>query len=259
MLLLAKMYTREKYFTVNKSINRFGVIRNLNIMKAFVFLIGMSAVFTKELYAQCSKPGLKIQSEACNAPKDLEVKSFSCSEIKVSWTGNKEQTYIVKANSNDQVSGNVIELKTSQPICDDNGNCTATIKVNEGSDVSWSVQSFCTIKQANLYSAEINGTNADIPFCKKIIDSVKTVFLVYPNPAPGYLIVDYLNVGNGSNIQLQIFDVAGKMVFKRAETLLSGINRYNLDLHNLPSGTYTIELFNGKLLHQNKFVLVRKQ
>lgn len=146
----------------------------------YLFILSCAAI------CQCTKPGLKIQSQACDSPQNLIANAITCSSVKVNWLGNKEQSYIIKAFCTEPATGKQAEAKTSKIFCDDNGNCAATVFVTEGSILSWSVQSICTMENAIMYSSEINGKNTFAPLCPKVLPKTTTrstsQIIAYPSP-----------------------------------------------------------------------------
>ena len=83
------------------------------------------------------------------------------------------------------------------------------------------------------------------------------MILVYPNPSTGYLTVECLNKTSG-NVKFEVFDMAGKMVFKKFENgLLNSAGSYQLDLHNLISGSYILEVRHVTDVNRVKFILFK--
>jgi subtilisin family serine protease len=73
-------------------------------------------------------------------------------------------------------------------------------------------------------------------------------YKIYPNPVEDHrLFVELVGTGSISHdIDIQIFDVNGSMVFShRAKKIKSG-SRFELDLKNLTSGIYILHLYSGK-------------
>ncbi len=223
----------------------------VNLLLAAIGLVAGNGVF-----AQCPKSGLMIQSKDCEVPKALVVTASMCKEMKVKWAGNKGQAYVVNATY--QSSDNLVNAKVSE-VANDNGNCTATITVVEGANVSWNVQSVCNIKGAKVYSTPVAGTETFITVCnaERRTEPVKG-FAVYPNPSKGLLTIDYS--GNAEkNIVLNVYDMSGKKVFTQNQASLSGNNnQYKLNLRELAPGAYTLEMVNGGESKQAKFVVVRE-
>lgn len=96
------------------------------------FLITIALVaLANTVLSQCPKNGLKIQSANCEDPKNLSVNTVSCSSLEVKWRGNKAQTYIVKASAVNADQENATAIKASKAVCDNSGNCVASLEVTE--------------------------------------------------------------------------------------------------------------------------------
>ncbi len=210
------------------------------------------------VFAQCPESGLKIQSSECEDPRGLMVSSTSCKEMKIKWVGIKDGQYAVTATLAENNERGVKTVRVYD-LANDNGNCTATITVEEAANVNWSVQSVCNIKGAKVYSAPVAGTETYIPVCKadRRTEPVKG-FAVYPNPTKGLLTVDYSG-NTEKNIVLNVYDMSGKKVFTQNQASLSGNNnQFKLNLRELVPGAYTLEMLNGGETKQTKFVVVRE-
>src|SRR5580765_7670717 len=108
-------------------------------MKTFLLLsIALIAVCSNVFSQQCPPAGLKIQTPLCDSPKNLKANA-TCEALQVRWKGNKDQTYIVKANYADPSTNEMFKAEVSDYSCDDNGNCSAIFRVKEGTKVNWSV------------------------------------------------------------------------------------------------------------------------
>lgn len=206
--------------------------------------------------AQCPESGLKIITNDCESPQRLAIKHTNCNEMNVTWTGNANQTYLVKATAANPSSNQIINLKVSQSTCDNNGKCTANIEVVEGVTINWSVQAICAVQGAEFYSDPVAGPEKYIPPCEK--KGGNTGLLINPNPSSGLLTVTYSGEIKVA-LQVTVYDASGKKVFAKREASLSGnTNQYELNLQALSSGTYLLETVNGSEKKQTKFVLVRQ-
>src|SRR5258705_3000825 len=133
-------------------------------MKPF-FLFMTFCLAGNTIFCQCTDPGLKIESQGCENPKSLAIRTITCSELSVRWSGTKNQTYIIQGVYTDASTLNQTKAKISQASCDNEGNCSATIYAKERSLVNWTVQAVCTIGNAIFYSAEIAGPEATAKSC----------------------------------------------------------------------------------------------
>lgn len=222
-------------------------------MKA-IFLIGFYiSIFYVGALAQCSNGGLKIQSDACEAPKNLKVNSIDCSQMTLSWSGIKDKIYTLKTSVADP-SKSEPEIKTLQVNTDRNGNCKAVIQVKEGMDINWTVQTICTVTQSNIYSAEVSGEQVHIPFCKDVIGAFSNMITVYPNPTRDYLTMEYSGAREGP-IKLQVLNMGGKIVLSKTLATMKKKSSYRLDISRMLPGTYLLKTFSEKDgSNQAKFV-----
>jgi hypothetical protein len=78
---------------------------------------------------------------------------------------------------------------------------------------------------------------------------------VRPNPVHTTTTVQ-INSGSVTRLQMQLYDVNGKLIRTHEQTLLQGANLVNLDLTNLPAGVYTLR---AKWGDQLKSVRINKQ
>jgi len=211
-----------------------------------------------QTFSQCPQPGLQIQSASCDSASNLLVTAISCSEIKVKWQGNQGQSYTVKATGIDAVTNTNYEANVSNHSCGSDGNCQATIAVKENSVVNWSVQSTCTQGGGTISGFVANGMQVTIPACPKpgeIVDSKK--LHAYPNPTIGDLTVDYSGMLSAYT-KISVFDMTGKKVYSVSANTITRTNTgFKLDLHQLISGNYLLQIVNGKEQSQVKFVLIR--
>jgi len=229
-------------------------------MKSIFLLYVELIALGSNIFCQCPPSGLKIQTPVCDSPANLQANAINCSKLDVKWIGNKDQTYIVEATYADPATNNIIKENGRNISCDDNGNCSATIAVKEGAEVNWTVQSICSIEGVTFYSYKVDGNETLIPYCQPVTGGERKgisneKIRVYPNPTAGLLMVDY-RAELAGNAECIIFDMSGKQVFRKSIGVLSKtVTRYTLDLHNLISGVYILELRNGQDISSARFVL----
>lgn len=232
----------------------------LKILYKSVLYCFLNTCIATAAFSQCPQSGLKIISKDCENPKGLAVASINCAEMKVKWLGNKNQSYVVKASAVSSADRETaIPVKGSEAVCDNSGNCTASLEVAEGTTVDWSVEALCTGQGVVTYSEAVDGPETYIPVCNKVRETnTATGLQAYPNPSTGILTVDYTGSIKGT-FHINIYDVNGKQVFTRSTTASSKTNnQYTLNLNTLTPGTYLLETTNGKDKRQIKFVLMSK-
>ncbi len=76
---------------------------------------------------------------------------------------------------------------------------------------------------------------------------------VFPNPANQYINVEYTNV-NYAEVQLFLMDINGKIVQNQILNDAAGEQRIQLDINDLSSGFYFIQLVAGDTVQTTKFV-----
>jgi hypothetical protein len=229
-------------------------------MKVY-YIISISLLFLcTNVYAQqCPPSGLRIQTPLCDTPKNLRITPLSCTAVKLNWQGNGEQQYIVEVAGTDAAGNLLFEEKSAKYTCD-GGNCTATIDVQEGARVNWSVQTICTISGALIYSPQIIGKEQIVPNCqlltKEIKDKPNELIKVQPNPSAGQITVAYLSTTTAP-ATIKVYDGTGKVVFTTSVQTMKGNNTYHLNLSTIAAGIYNLELYNGVMSSRVSLVIQR--
>jgi len=100
-----------------------------------------------------------------------------------------------------------------------------------------------------LKSSEEKEGNSD----KIFKDSLgKVEIKIYPNPTKGWLRVELLNLAEGANANLTIFDIQGKKLID-----IAVVNQSNqLDLSNLPAGSYYLVIKSNDL--QTNWTIIKE-
>lgn len=80
-------------------------------------------------------------------------------------------------------------------------------------------------------------------------------FGMFPNPAAQQLTLDIPVFEDDSNVQVSIFDVAGKATVQQQRTISKGDNRMTLDVSNLANGIYFVQVRNGEQMHTRKLTV----
>ncbi len=218
-------------------------------MQKFLFILWIALILVQRSYSQCPHSGLKVQSKSCNLPRGLTITSLSCTELKVSWNGSENQSYIVRAYSADDSTR---ELESSTPVCN-NTTCSSIIDVRPGSVVNWSVQGVCTSNGTILLSTPSVGTQVSIPLCSSANDMM---LILYPNPSKGVINISYSGkIGN--YLSFTVYDMNGKIVSENRNLTPKMSNFYTMDLQRLSVGTYSLEADNGLDKKRVKFVIAR--
>ncbi len=78
---------------------------------------------------------------------------------------------------------------------------------------------------------------------------------ISPNPSVGNIMLKY-NSPVAGKINIVIYDKASLAIAKKAQQAIKGDNIYHFNLNNI-SGTYYIEISNGKNSVRNSFIISR--
>ncbi len=95
---------------------------------------------------------------------------------------------------------------------------------------------------------------------KVVVNMVRnTALSLYPNPTNSDLTLTF-DLDNDSNIQVNVFNLDGKIVRSFAYDFVKGTNQQTLDLSDLPSGTYSLQLLKEgqEQLEMRRFVKLAK-
>jgi hypothetical protein len=79
-------------------------------------------------------------------------------------------------------------------------------------------------------------------------------FGMFPNPASNQLTVEVPMTAD-ADVQVSIFDLAGKASVQEHRTLSKGDNRMTLDVSKLANGVYFVQVRNGEASHTRKLVV----
>lgn len=92
-------------------------------------------------------------------------------------------------------------------------------------------------------------TTIEIP-----VDFEEAGFGMWPNPATDHLTVE-VPLEADSDVQVSIFDAAGKAVVQQQRTLVKGDNQFTLDLKGLSNGVFMVQVRNGEVAKVRKLVV----
>ena len=68
---------------------------------------------------------------------------------------------------------------------------------------------------------------------------------VYPNPVSNQLTIDFMSEYDVVNVDVNIYDLTGKVLIHKKVDLVMGSNQIPMDVSTLPKGTYLVHLNNG--------------
>ncbi|MFK5854717.1 MAG: T9SS type A sorting domain-containing protein [Bacteroidota bacterium] len=76
---------------------------------------------------------------------------------------------------------------------------------------------------------------------------------VYPNPVTSFATIEF-DVAINSDANIFVYDLAGRKVLSRENSVQKGLNKIELDLSNLNSGTYVIQVVIGSSVYSQKII-----
>ncbi|MES2133704.1 MAG: T9SS type A sorting domain-containing protein [Bacteroidota bacterium] len=85
-------------------------------------------------------------------------------------------------------------------------------------------------------------------------DSSETPVLIYPNPSTDKLNIE-INQTPQSDLNVLIYDVLGKVVYKNSEKNITGSLKLSVDVSGLQKGMYFLKLNDGSDMYYNKIIV----
>jgi len=86
------------------------------------------------------------------------------------------------------------------------------------------------------------------------VQKIEGSFNVFPNPANDFVNVNYANP-NRTSADILIFDGQGALVKKAVQSLKAGMERFTLNVSDLPSGIYVMQLVGENMNSSKRFVV----
>jgi hypothetical protein len=221
-------------------------------MKKLFGIFCMLAIgYGNSLLGQCPSGGVNVQSPMCPTPYGLQSVNISCQQVKLSWRGQQNQTYIVKLFDADS---NVIKTEEVKN-CNGVSPCSYGLAATGGASLRWDVQAVCLLNGGiTIYSYPSGMEKDEIPLCDYTDTSevkAERFTKVYPNPTSRYINV---SVPSQGMVVFSVYDVNGKIVFQQtANDAISATRR--LDLNNLSSGMYVLKIQGSGKANYSKFIL----
>lgn len=100
-----------------------------------------------------------------------------------------------------------------------------------------------------LESIDLDGTSERSPIIMARLTKAGVKLSIYPNPGSSYI---YVNTNSINTSDIQIYDSKGSSVLNRIKISESGLNKYYIDIAELPSGAYIMKV-NGEM---KRFVVI---
>ena len=87
------------------------------------------------------------------------------------------------------------------------------------------------------------------------VEEVETGFQIYPNPADGQFFIDYLGIEALKQVHITLFDMQGRPLIQKDWNQPEN-GRLDLNIANLASGLYQLQIDNGKETQTEKIVII---
>ena len=78
---------------------------------------------------------------------------------------------------------------------------------------------------------------------------------LYPNPASDIITINVINKMNGSNVDVQIFDLSGKIILNESFSAIENRNHININTQSIKSGIYFIKINSGNYMYSDKLII----
>ena len=79
---------------------------------------------------------------------------------------------------------------------------------------------------------------------------------LFPNPSNDKVNVNFLSTAE-NNVTIRIFDITGRQLVQQTHSVAEGINNLGVDVSNLQTGYYLVQVDNGSMRQQNRLVIAR--
>jgi hypothetical protein len=126
-----------------------------------------------------------------------------------------------------------------------------------GQDSAWNAASSYSLSLSAMLPAPIGGTGIKPPLHAPIFKADSEPQLrVYPNPAEGDLNVEITAIQTG-NYEIRLLDLPGRLLRELKGETDAGVRIVQLDLGDIPEGTYLLEVRLGEFKWTEKIVRLR--
>ena len=218
-----------------------------------ILLVSLCLLLLNHAFTQAPCITGRVQTSTVSKPAEVQaLPSANCNQIKISWRGSKDQTYIVNAVYTDNITG--ITTGTTSTLAD----WSIILHMKPGSSLSWTIQAQADVdgRTFNSYPVrgEYAGCDANSIVVKNNINAasnaagnktlsvpVKTALIVYPNPVTGELTIKWTDLYQGK-AQLSITDASGKTV--RSASVNKQVPEYldRMPVNTLSPGIYFLQI-----------------
>ncbi len=160
------------------------------------------------------------------------------------------------------------------------GNQAAKLYTNDGTGTFSEVAEtpFEGVASSSIAFADVDGDNdqdvlitgqnsSEIPIAKLYSNDgvvqtndcanwkTKTPFTVFPNPASNGLVYISINMEQKSRVDINLFDVVGRLLHRQEEQLIGGENTVLMDISAFEKGTYFIQINHDEEIGIQKLII----
>lgn len=174
--------------------------------------------------------------------------------------GQKKYYWVMRKMNPDGGGQKNVSITDGVPF-DVQFNHTATL-VNQPAQGSFDFWSINTLKYQYVVYLQDEATKSVLNSASGLTTTVGTVDIkkdaqiaVYPNPSEGFAVIG-IKIQKESNISLQVYDLAGKLVYKN-ESPVAGVGQNEMTIHTsgFAPGVYTVVVVTDEGILRDKLVV----
>lgn len=190
-------------------------------------------------------------SPECTLPSDISV-STTTTTATINWTSSPCVSYY-------SLQYKLIPGGTWSPQLTVYGNSSLLTGLTMNATYQYRIRSRCNaISTSTIWVTGTFTTTGAMNLAEINVPDVElnTDFTVYPNPGTGIFNIK-IESQTETEAMMILTDELGKVVLTNKWSLFEGQNSWQLDLMNLASGVYQVQILQGDLLMTNKVVLMK--
>lgn len=190
----------------------------------------MGSSIDRDWFAFVNTPNQKnIQITLTNLPNDYNVYLYNAAGV------------LLSKSTNGGVSNETINFNTT---------VVGTYFVRVTGRTGFFNSTACYTLRANISASNFR----ELPENRITYEDLVSEFNVYPNPNNGEFTVTF-NSDNNYEATLKVYDLTGREVFAKALNVEEYVNQTNIQLNNLETGVYLIELSDGNTRSVKKVMI----
>lgn len=127
---------------------------------------------------------------------------------------------------------------------------------NSSNKINYNTNDLSPLKGTSYYRLKQTDYDGNFEYFNPVAVTIKSTFddfSIYPNPITGNGFVTF-NSQINDNQSLEIYDVSGRLVYKKEFEIVKGTNKILLDTRNLTQGMYFVHLADGNEGVNLKFI-----